>query len=179
MRAPAGKAFVVLQVIKQAYPRGQKGTYSKEETGSEIPNRRGIEFNDCSLFCLFLLVFRTTWYHFEQCCFKKSCWWSGTSIKCAFLIVWLASWIKTRISVVRGQDKGVPGQSFWRYQLLLLSGVLFLLDAADVPTPKVAAFVLWKKTTSEKCFERLPCCLWNGHSFQHPADTANPGTGQF
>lgn len=83
---------------------------------------------------------------------KKICWLSISSIKCAFLIVWLASWIKT--SIVRGQNKGAPGQSFWRYQLvlLLLGGVFFLLDAADVLTPKAVAFALQKKTTSEKCF---------------------------
>lgn len=61
MWAPAGKTLVVLQVIKQACPGGQKGMYSKEEKGSEISNRRGIEFNDFFLFFAFSYVF-SEWF---------------------------------------------------------------------------------------------------------------------
>lgn len=154
--------------------------YSKEEKGSEISNRRGIEFNDFSLFCLFLCVFQMIWYCFEQPCFKKSCWWSGTSIKCAFLIVWLPSWIKNRISLVRGQDKRSPRTVFWRYQLvlLLLGGDFFLLNAAKFSLQKQLLLLPGKRQFRRNVLKCFPV-VFGINSFQHPADTANAGTGQF
>jgi len=84
--------------------------YSEEESGREISNRRGIKFSDCSLFCLFFSKqFGITLHNFA----------SGKAVGCQELALnvhfLLCDWSpgsKNRISVVRGQDKGVPGPSF-------------------------------------------------------------------